>query len=84
MKDAECAVTNEKSIFRFIFLVMVIFVLKLPQFSMNFHDNLKNKIRKNRKIDFSFDSAHCASSIKTGAKLSGEGGVCIFLVGKRP
>ena len=33
------------------------------------HDNSKNK---NRKIDFSFDSAHCASFIKTEAKLRGE------------
>ena len=49
---------------------MVIFVLKAPQFSMNFHDNPKNK---NQKIDFSFDSAHCTSFIKMGAKLRGGG-----------
>ena len=30
----------------FIFRVMVIFVIKTPQFSMNFHDNLKIKIGK--------------------------------------
>ena len=30
--------------------------------------------QKNRKIDFSFDLAHCASFIKTGARLGGEGG----------
>ena len=33
---------------------------------MNFHDNSKNK---NQKIDFSFVSASCALSIKTGSKL---------------
>ena len=65
-----------------IFRVTVIFLLKLPQFLMNFHDILKNKNRKNRKIDFSFDSAHCPFFIKTGAKLRG-GEVCISLVGKR-
>ena len=32
----------------------------------------------NRKIDFSFDSAHCASSMKMGAKLSGES-ACPYL-----
>ena len=30
--------------------------------------------QKNLKIDFSFDSAHCASSIKIRAKLRGRGG----------
>ena len=43
-------------------------------FSITFHDNSKNK---NRKIYFSTDSAHCASSIKTGLKLRG-GGVHIL------
>ena len=47
---------------------------------MNFHDNLKIE---NRRIDFSFVSAHCASSIKTGSILRGEG-VCISLVVKKP
>ena len=28
----------------------------------------------NRKIDFSFDSAHCASFMKVGSKLIGGGG----------
>ena len=37
---------------------------------MNFHDNSKNK---KRKIDFSFDSAHYVSFIKTGEKLRGGG-----------
>ena len=37
MKDAECAKSKKKSIFRFfISQVLVIFVLKSPQFSMNF------------------------------------------------
>ena len=41
---------------------------------------------KNRKIDFSFDSALFASFIKIGPFLRGEGGgeVCISLVGKSP
>jgi len=37
---------------------------------MNFHDNSKNK---NRKIDFSFVSAHCASFIKNRIKTEGGG-----------
>ena len=36
---------------------------------MNFHDNSKNW-----KIDFSFDSAHCATFMKLGAKPRGMGG----------
>ena len=50
----------------FIFRVLVIFVLE----NINFRDNSKNK---NRKIDFSFVSAHYASSIKIGSKLRGGG-----------
>ena len=52
------------------------FCSKNCKFSMNFHDKSKNK---NRKINFLFDSAHCAFFIKTGAKLRRE--VCISLVG---
>ena len=48
---------------------------------MNFHDNSKNK---NQKIDFSFDSAHCASFIIIGAKLREEWGACKSIVGKKP
>ena len=55
---------------------MVIFVLKSPQFSMNFHDNLKNR---NWKTDFSFVSAHSASLWKPDQNWGG--GVCISLVG---
>ena len=44
---------------------------------MNFHDNLKNK---NRKNIFLIGSGHCASFMKVGSKLRGEG-VCISLVG---
>merc|ERR1719154_279999 len=61
----------------FIKRVMVIFVLKCPPFSMNFHDNSKNK---NRKIYFLFASAYCASFMKVESKL----GVGIFLVGTEP
>ena len=56
---------------------MVIFV---RQFSMNCHDNSKNK---NRKIDFSLISALRASSIKNRIKTEGCG-VCISLGGKKP
>ena len=51
----------------FIFWAMVIFVLKKLQFSMNLHDNSKNR------NFFLFYSAHCASFVKTGAKLRGRG-----------
>ena len=57
---------------------LVIFILKSPQFLMNFHANSKNKNRKNH---FSFVSAHCTSSIKTESKQRGVV-VCISLVGK--
>ena len=64
---------------------MVIFRLFCSEnckFSMNFHDNLKNKNRKNLKISFSFVSAHCASVMKVGSKLRRRGGgVCLSLVG---
>ena len=69
MKDPESAESKEKSNFRFsdfYFWSYGYFCSKNCRFSMNFHDNLKNK---NRKIDFSLDSAHFASFIKTGAKL---------------
>ena len=49
---------------------------------MNFHDNSKNK---NRKIDFSFVFANCASSIKMGSKLRGRGGGSAYpWLGKSP
>ena len=71
IKDAECAWRNEKSVFRFLFSELWSFLYSSrPKISMNFHDNSKNK---NRKIDFLFDSEHCASFIKTGAKLTREG-----------
>ena len=59
------------------------FCTKNCQFSMNFHDNSKNK---NWKIEFSFDSAHCTSFMKVGLKLmvGGSGVVCISLVGTEP
>ena len=38
---------------------------------MNFHDNFSIK---NRKMDFSFNSAHCASFMKMEAKLKEGGG----------
>ena len=54
----------------FYFSSLVIFVTSSTQFSMNFHNNSKNK---SRKIYFSIISTHCASSIKTGSKLRGGG-----------
>ena len=51
MKDAECAESKENLIFLFIFFrvmghFLVNFVTSSSQFSMNFHDNSKNKNRK--------------------------------------
>ena len=43
------------------------------QFSMHFHDNSKNKNCKNRKIVFSFVSAHCVSFKNVGSKLRAGG-----------
>ena len=37
--------------------------------------NLENENWKYRKIDFSFNSALCASIIKMGVELRGEGGL---------
>ena len=56
--------------FRFLFSGYGNFCSKICEFSMKFHDNSQNK---NRKIDFSFHSAHCASFMKVGSKLSWEG-----------
>ena len=71
MKDAECAETNEKLIFRlFWFLVFEVWWFlysKLVNSSIiieyKIDHILKTKNRNNRKIDFSFVSAHCASFI---------------------
>ena len=74
-------VLNRKKIKFFQFLFFELWSFLYPNFRWIFHDKSKNK---NQKIDFSFDSAHCASFIKNGAKLRGGGGVCISLVGKYP
>ena len=74
MKDAECADRKKNHISDFsdfFFSSYNPFCTKNCQFSMNFYDNSKNK---NPKIDFSFVSAHCTSSIKTGSKLRGGSG----------
>ena len=68
IKDPESKEKSfKKSNFRFFqflfFRVMVIFVLKSSQFSKNFHDNLKNKNRKNY---FSFVSAHKRIYVNSG------------------
>ena len=67
MKDAECADRKKNHISDFSdfhFSSYGHFCTKNCQFSMNFHDNSKNK---NRKIDFLFDSTHCASFMKMRA-----------------
>ena len=72
MQNLEFAESEEKSYFSdFYFSSNGHFCTNNCQFSMNFHDISKNK---NRKIDFSFDSSHCASIVKIGAKLSERGG----------
>ena len=55
------------------------FCTKNSKFSLNFHDNSKNK---SRKIDFSLDLAHCASFMRMGAILRGR--VCISSLGTGP
>ena len=58
MKDAKCAETNEKSIFRFFpicsFWDMVVFVLKIGQFFDKIDHNAKTKNRKNLITDEEF------------------------------
>ena len=67
MKDAKCAETNEKPNFRFLFFELWSFLYsKHPNCLMNFYDKSKNR---NLKIDFSFDSAYCASVMKVASKL---------------
>ena len=70
---------NQCSDFIFIFLwpISSFFYTALVIFSMNFEWKIDpNSKNKNRKIDFSFVSAHCVSSIKMGLFLRG-GGICI-------
>ena len=55
MDDAQCAETNEKLIFRFLFFESWSFLYsKLPIFDEFFDHNSKNKNRKNLKIGSSF------------------------------
>jgi len=69
MKYAGCAETNEKSISRFldivVFVRLYLIFFCFCHFSMNFEykidHNSENKNRKNLKYDFSYDSALCAS-----------------------
>ena len=55
MEDAECAETNEKSIFRFLtFEIWLFFYSKLVNFSLNFEYKIDHISKNNdRKIDFS-------------------------------
>ena len=53
---------------------IVNFVLKIGKFSMTFKRKIDHYSKNiNRKIDFSFVTAHCASFMKMGAILRGEG-----------
>ena len=73
-----------------VFRVMVIFVLKSPQFSMNFHDISKNKNRKINVISFfilfsKFRTFHKNPTISEGSKTPHfRWLVCISLVGTGP
>ena len=60
MQDAEGAELTEKSIFHFLFFELLEIHRKLGCFKYKNDHNLKNK---NRKIVFSFVSAHSASCI---------------------
>ena len=81
MKDAKCAESNGKSSFQCLFF----------ELSWKFIENcglLCTKMTitgqiKIGKIDFSFISAYCASSMKMGANLR-EGVVCISSLGTGP
>ena len=67
---------NEWKINFYIFIFRV--TVKIPKIGVIWGE-LKNR---NLKIDFSFDSAYCASVMKVGSKL--REGVCISLVGTEP
>ena len=72
----------------FCFSEMVVFVLIIDPFSINFEykidHNSKNRNRNYRKIDFSFVSRHCTSLMKIRPFLSGEGrGVINILIWDR-
>ena len=73
LKVAQKKLMNSKIIFK----AMRIFPLNTMSY------NSKNINRKNQKIDFSFESALCASFMEMEAKLRG-GGFCIFLLGTGP
>ena len=76
MKDAECAVVNEKSIFRFlVFEIWSILYSKLLHFLriLSTKSTITQKTR-NLKVYFTFLSAHCASFIRIGPFLKGRGG----------
>ena len=62
MKDAECAKSNKKSIFLFLFFELSLkFIENWGDFQYKNDLNSKNKNLKNLKFDFSFDSANSAS-----------------------
>ena len=66
MKDSECAESKEKADFSDLYFSSYGHFCA-PIFD-EFYEKSKNK---KFKIDFSFDSAHCASFMKMGAKLRG-------------
>ena len=79
VQDAECAESKKKQFFHFYFSsyrhFLIIFVTSIPQFSMNFHANSKNKSHKKNVFRFSFYSVHFVSFIKLWPLL--REGVCI-------
>ena len=62
MKDVQCAESNEKSIFRFLFFELLgKFIENWGDFSTKINKKDHNSKNENRKYDFSFDSAHSVS-----------------------
>ena len=62
---------------------MAVFVPKIGQFLMNYWSKIDHTCGQNRKFDFSFDSAHCASFMKMGSKLR-RGGSAYPALGQGP
>ena len=87
-KDAQWAETDFPFFTIFSFWHMVVSVLRIGQFSVNFEYKIdhisKNKNRKNQKIYFSLHTALCVSFTQIWPLLRGGNGVCISLDEKHP
>ena len=77
-KYAQWAETNEKSILRFLQFLFYEFIEKLTNFDYKNDHISKIKNRNDRKIDYSFVLAHCASFINFWPFLRGEG--CLHIL----